>query len=249
MRVRRRICSVTTGPCDRCWGCDRPRAWPPSGRDHTPGPWDRDHGGIWAFPCLTRLRDEPEWGGMPASFGMGEASDAHRTWLAVRLLGLAGYIDVHVERTSATSAALTLDGRRALDGPPDAFTVVRTLLVQSDITRALIDLVEGIVANLVAKLADLRAIPLVDRDGKPLVKIRQRVGRLEKHGALTGVDAGIRVSHWRHETTSDTRLPTRSPTGLSSSPGSSRVSRPSRPGARSGHDAWPTRLGSRRLRR
>jgi hypothetical protein len=128
---------------------------------------------------------------MPASFGMGDVSDEHRTWLAVRLLGLAGYIDVHVDATAATGAALTLDGRRALDGPPDAFAATRALLVQGDITRALIDLVEGIIGNLVATLADIRDIPLLDRDGKPLVKIRQRVDRLEKHGALAGVDAAI----------------------------------------------------------
>lgn len=91
-------------------GMRQARAWPPSGREHAPGPWHTDHWGIWALPCLTRLRDEPSWGQMPASFGMGDVSDEHRTWLAVRLLGLAGYIDVQVDATAATGAALTRGG-------------------------------------------------------------------------------------------------------------------------------------------
>lgn len=59
-------------------GLRQAEAWPPAGRENLAGPWDSDHWGAWAKPCLERLQDDPGWGSFPASFGLGEVTDDHR---------------------------------------------------------------------------------------------------------------------------------------------------------------------------
>jgi hypothetical protein len=88
-------------------------------------------------------------------------------------------------------ARLTLDGRRVLDGPPDDLTSIRALLREGDVTRALIDLVEGVISDFVDEVATSAAVDMADRAGQGLTKIRQRVDRLGTVGTLDKVDVAI----------------------------------------------------------
>lgn len=166
-------------------------AWPPAGREHIAGSWNSDHWGAWARPCLERLRDEPDWGSIPASFGMGEVTDAHRRWLALLLLAEAGYIDARFDPTSATGARLTLEGLRAASEVPDPFAGIRRLVREGDVTRGLIDLVEDIVADFVQRTSADKDVDMLDRNGNELHKLWQRLDRLGSTETLDGLDVAV----------------------------------------------------------
>lgn len=172
-------------------GMRHAEAWPRLGREHLRGPWTEGHWGRTARPCLEQLDEDPAWGEIPASFGLGPATDGHRRWLALRLLALAGYIDATVDASTVVDARLTLQGRRALADPASPIDAIRALVADRDITRALIDLVDGVIAEHVDHLAARHDVDLLDRNGRELTKIRQRVDRLATSGALDDVDAAI----------------------------------------------------------
>lgn len=184
-------CSLWTRLNPTVPGLRRIQAWPPSGREYVPGPWDESHWGHEARPVLERLRDDPEWGQAGVVLTMGPVGEEGRAWLALRVLHSAGYVDARVEATHVAGAALTLAGQQALLPPATAIAAVRIQLARGDVTRALIDLVEGVVSDYCDGLATMSKVDMSDKNGKPLAKLRQRIDRLEKEEALSGLEAAI----------------------------------------------------------
>lgn len=165
-------------------------AWPRAGRESDPGPWDDDHWGRSARPCLERVAS----GDLDhVSLGMGASVDDQQTFLALWLLTLADLIDAQLQdRAALHGARLTPSGRRALAGPQTHLDRARIILAEEgNATQALIDLVEGEIADLVAVVADWEHVDMTDRNGDELVKLRQRIDRLATEEAIAKFDAAV----------------------------------------------------------
>jgi|AntDryMetagUQ889_1029465.scaffolds.fasta_scaffold18157_2 hypothetical protein len=147
-------------------GLRRLGEWPPAGGEHLPGPWDN---GVWGErdrSLLDELATSPPHADFLHGPEGGDSAQERDRWRVVLRLLSAGLIAGGLQRGGLDGVRLTVEGRRALDGPTGPLDRAVVELRRGAKAEAMTAVVDEALADLLRKLAAVKGVP-TEQNGKP----------------------------------------------------------------------------------